>query len=516
MYRQSFRLTPLAGYVAQSLTILIVTIASSVARADALWIRDGVLTSQARELLSILNTAESFGLDADDYAMPLSDSERRQMESGRLDAASQARIDAALTQRAESFVRHLQHGRVSAKQMGFDLPVPPATTTSAPIARELAAARNIGSAIAAFEPRARPYRRLRQALADYRELATHPVPTLAPIKQSIKPGEPYSEAPALSELLRILGDFPRSDATAALSTLDESLVAALRRFQDRHGLEPDGVLGKRTYQALTTPLDARVRQIELTMERWRWTSVMQRPNIVVNIPQFMLIALPREEAESAIEMRVIVGQSYRHTRTPIFTAQMRHVIFQPYWDVPPSIALKELLPLIRKDPNYLDKHHMELVRGQSDISPIVPPTPGAIDELAAGTLRIRQRPGPDNALGPIKFMLPNPYNVYLHSTPAQELFLRSQRAFSHGCVRVSDPVRLAEYVLKNANEPWSIEDIEAAMCGAPNRRVNLVRPLEVMIFYGTAVATESSGVLFVDDLYGHDRRLAEALAKRRS
>ena len=504
-----------ARFIVRIVTLLATTTVSQPALADLLWFRDGRLTSQGHELIATLRLAQSFGLRAEDYALPISETDRRALDTGRPDVASQARLDASLTQTVERFVRDLRYGRVSAKQMGFDLPAPASLTSSLEVAHALASAADVAAAIADYEPRARPYRRLKQALAEYRELATHPLTPLSPIKKSIRPGDPFLEAPTLREHLRVLGDLPSNEISETSATLDDTLVLGLKRFQDRHGLEPDGILGKRTFETLATPIDVRVRQIELTMERWRWTSVMQRPNIVVNIPQFMLIALPRDSSETTIEMRVIVGQSTLHTRTPIFTAQMRHVVFQPYWDVPPSIATKELLPLIRKDPSYLDKHHMELVRGQSDNSPIVPATPEAIEELASGKLRIRQRPGADNALGPVKFMFPNPYNVYLHSTPAQELFLLSRRAFSHGCVRVSDPVRLAEYVLKNAPEPWSVGDIEAAMCGPANRRVNLSRPLEVMIFYGTAVATESNGVMFVDDLYGHDRRLADALAKRR-
>jgi murein L,D-transpeptidase YcbB/YkuD len=232
----------------------------------------------------------------------------------------------------------------------------------------------------------------------------------------------------------------------------------------------------------------------------------------VNIPHFMLHALPRQEGEEAIEMRVVVGQTSPNMRTPIFTAQMQYVVFQPYWDVPRSIVLREQLPRIRKDPAYLERNQMELVRGQGDNSPVVPATPEAIEELATGKLRLRQRPGPHNSLGPVKFMLPNPYNVYLHATPATALFNRSRRAFSHGCVRVSDPVRLAEYVLKNAREHWDVARIEEAMCGSKTFRVDLVQPLTVMMFYGTAAATETQGVLFAEDLYGHDKRLEEQLA----
>jgi murein L,D-transpeptidase YcbB/YkuD len=179
--------------------------------------------------------------------------------------------------------------------------------------------------------------------------------------------------------------------------------------------------------------------------------------------------------------------------------------------VPASITRKELLPKIRKNPAYLEQHHFEIVRGQSDDAKPVAPTPEALNALEAGQLRLRQRPGPDNALGPVKFVLPNPYEVRLHGTAEPELFDRARRAFSHGCIRVSDPAALAEYVLKDAAGDWNAAAVEAAMCGSKTLRVVLQRPVSVIVFYATAAATVSRGVLFVDDLYGYDSKLQRLL-----
>lgn len=502
--------------VAHVLFILGIVIAPVCASADMLWFQRGQLTPQAREVIAALRSAETFGLRPDEYALPLSDAQRQQLESGAASDELQLRADAALSASAAKFLSHLRYGRVTAKQVGFDLPAPKIPADSMLAVRELAVARDVRSAIASHEPRAVPYRLLQRALAQYRDLASRPLPTLSPVSKSIRAGDAYADAPVLREILRTLGDLaPAKAATDEPMALDDELVAALERFQRRHGLDPDGVLGKRTHAALTTPLRRRVEQIELTLERWRWTAAMQRPDIVVNIPQFMLFALPRAEGDATLEMPVVVGQTYPHMRTPIFTAQLQYLVFQPFWDVPASIVRREILPLIRKDPGYLDKHRMELVRGQSDDSPVVPATSEAIEALAAGKLRLRQRPGPGNSLGQVKFMMPNPYNVYLHATPATELFGRPHRAFSHGCVRVSEPALLAQYVLQNAAERWDAERIEAAMCATAMQRVNLQQPLQVMVFYGTAVATETSGLLFVDDIYGHDARLAAALRQRR-
>jgi murein L,D-transpeptidase YcbB/YkuD len=263
----------------------------------------------------------------------------------------------------------------------------------------------------------------------------------------------------------------------------------------------------------SAPFARRVRQIELTLERWRWLPAFDTPPIIVNIPQFRLFAFrsTQDRKSQILQMDVIVGRTFLRTQTPVFMADMRYLIFRPYWDVPFSITRQEMLPAIRANPNYLAREHLEIVNGPGDDAPVVQPSPEVIAALAAGKLRLRQRPGPDNALGLVKFMLPNSYNVYLHSTPAHQLFLKSRRAFSHGCIRVSDPVALATFVLGNAAGQWSPQAIETAMRGPDDVRVSLNRPIRVLILYGTALATEDGPVLFFDDLYGHDRKLEKLL-----
>jgi len=326
----------------------------------------------------------------------------------------------------------------------------------------------------------------------------------------------YTGAPALRHLLVALGDLPANRAAQPTDlTLDPALVEALRQFQSLHGLDPDGALGKETFRHLTTPLSHRVDQIELTLERWRWLPKLDTPPVFVNIPAFRLFAFgtPEDREADMLKMDVIVGRAFPNTRTPVFSEEMRYLVFRPYWDVPYSIATRELLPEIRKNPAYLDKQHLEIVRGPGDDAQPVPATPENLAAVAQGTLRMRQRPGNDNALGLIKFMLPNEYNVYLHSTPAQGLFREARRAFSHGCIRVSDPVALALHVLKDEPGDWTREKIEAAMQGDTTFRVPLRKPIPVYILYGTAIASEAGQVFFFDDVYGHDARLAKLLGE---
>jgi len=261
------------------------------------------------------------------------------------------------------------------------------------------------------------------------------------------------------------------------------------------------------------PYDERIRQIELTLERWRWLPEFNTPPILVNIPQFRLFAFQstRDLRAEILQMDVIVGRTFPKLQTPVFAADLKYVVFRPYWDIPSSIMKKEMLPELRRSVDFAKKQHLEIVDGQSDEAPVLPFTPGNLDRLEAGQLRLRQQPGNDNALGLIKFMLPNSYNVYLHSTPAHHLFARSRRAFSHGCIRVSDPVALAAQVLRNAGGSWTPEAITAAMNGTETFRVNLKTPIRVMIVYATALAQEDGSILFFDDVYGHDRKLEKLL-----
>ncbi|MDY6946209.1 MAG: L,D-transpeptidase family protein [Pseudomonadota bacterium] len=488
---------------------------ASQAAEPMLWVHEHRPTRQAQEMRRALDDAEQRGLEPASYRSSLSAAQLQALTSGTADSALLDRYDRELSQLTSRFVTHLQFGRVSARAAGFDLPAVTAGTDSTAAVQRLAHADSIEVELTSLEPRPLPYRLLQEALARYRPLAQdrslQPLPVFA--GRSLQPGDEYVGAPQLRRQLALLGDLAASDSTATSAVLDAALVAALQRFQDRHGLAADGVLGRQTLAALNVPLRQRVRQIELSMERWRWLSVLPRPQLVINIPQFMLYALPRAARpdEPLLEMPVIVGRP--GDRTPVFTATIEQVIFNPYWDVPASILRKELLPKIRKDVRYLERNHFEIVRGGGDDATVQPPTPATIDALAAGELRLRQQPGPDNALGPVKFVLPNPYSIRLHGTAEPGLFAASQRAFSHGCIRVSDPAALAQYVLVDAPGTWDSATVEAALCGTRPRRVTLSAPVRVIVFYATAAATVSRGVMFSPDLYGHDQRLEKLLAQ---
>lgn len=365
----------------------------------------------------------------------------------------------------------------------------------------------------------RHYQLLETTLKRYTDLAADPTLTVLPAlpARSIASRDAYAGIPELRRLLIALGDLapappvqhpvPETASPEAAppqpAVLDAPLIAALIRFQQRHGLEPDGILGPATWRALTTPLSRRVQQIERTLERWRQLPANpgQRA-IFINIPQFLLIgmhAMGEPEAQM-LRMNVVVGRNLERLRTPTLVADMTHLVFRPYWDVPQSIAVGELLPEIRARQGYLESRQLEVVNAAGQI---VEPTAENLAAVASGTMRLRQRPGPGNALGAVKFVLPNPHNVHLHDTPEQALFGRSRRAFSHGCVRVAEPQALAEFVLRG-DPQWTPERIREAMSGSEPLQVDLKEPVRVYIVYGTAIARENGEVLFFDDVYGLD------------
>jgi murein L,D-transpeptidase YcbB/YkuD len=318
-------------------------------------------------------------------------------------------------------------------------------------------------------------------------------------------------------LLIALGDLPET-STSTSAVLDSITAEGLSHFQKRMSLTPDGVLGRATYRALTVPLAQRAQQIVLSLERVRWLPrTLDAPPIIVNIPQFRLFAFrtPRDAARDILQMDVIVGATFEGRETPVFAADMTYVVLNPYWDVPASILKQELLPHLQVESDWAERNGYEIVAGPGDDAQVVPATPENIARLAAGKLRLRQVPGPENALGRIKFMLPNQHNVYLHDTPTQALFKENRRAFSHGCIRVADPMALLAHVLRN--EPgWNAERMAAALAGPPATRIVLTQPIPVFIVYGTALATEAGDTLFFDDIYLQDAKLTRLLLRTRA
>jgi murein L,D-transpeptidase YcbB/YkuD len=463
---------------------------------------------QASQALALLADAPAHGLSLHDYDI-------HALERQAQDSPNRGRFDTALTRAMLRYLADLRFGRVPSdyftklpdtRLRQFD----PVETLRAALAGN-----RVSSAVAAAEPPFPMYAPVRAALAHYRELARHkqrPVPAPA---AALEPGAHYAGAAALHARLVLLGDL-EGGAAPLEPVYDEGLAEGVRRFQSRHGLAPDGILGPATIAALQVPLARRVRQLELTLERLRWLPDFAPGRLVaVNLPAYRLWAwssvAPGALAE--LEMRVIVGVAVK-TPTPLFIGQMRYLEFNPYWNVPRTIMLKEMIPKLRRSPAYLADNDMELYPvGSGNITQVV--NESTLGALEAGRYRLRQRPGPKNALGEVKFILPNALDIYLHSTPERELFERTRRDLSHGCIRVEEPVALARFVLADAPQ-WTLENIGAAMAPGPTLRVDLPAVVPVLLFYATAVLDRAGKVLFVRDVYGRDPLLEEALAGRRA
>jgi murein L,D-transpeptidase YcbB/YkuD len=335
---------------------------------------------------------------------------------------------------------------------------------------------------------------------------------LPPLRRSVEPGAAWAAVPLLASRLAALGDLPVGAPPPAIDThYDAPLVAAVQTFQQRHGLDADGVIGRATWAALQVSPAQRVRQLELALERLRWTPLLQAPRmIVINIPEFMLRAydVQGEHIVVKAQMKVIVGQAL-DTRTPLIGEDLRRIEFRPYWNVPASIARKELVPRLRRDPAHWTREGFEFVGASGADAEL---TEAKLQAVLDGALRIRQRPGPRNALGDIKFVFPNRESIYLHHTPSVGLFQRARRDFSHGCIRVEQPVALAEFALSGLSG-WTAERIEQAMTQDEPATVTLAAPVPVLIAYGTALVKDAR-VHFFDDIYGHDRTLDAALRQR--
>jgi murein L,D-transpeptidase YcbB/YkuD len=334
-----------------------------------------------------------------------------------------------------------------------------------------------------------------------------PLPT---VKKPIEPGENYEALAKLAARLKFLGDLPATaNVVQDSQTYGGEVVDAVKRFQQRHGLEAAGKLGPQTIEELNRSMSFRVRQLQLSLERWRWLpDNFDQPPVVVNIPEFLLRAYDKQ-GNSTLSMHVVVGRAMR-TETPVLEENMKYIVFWPYWNVPPSILRGEIVPKIAKDPAYLQKSNYEVATYSGKVV-----TDGLVSEdilaqLRAGKLMVRQKPGPKNALGLIKFIFPNSNNVYLHSTPSTGLFAMSRRDFSHGCIRVEDPAALAEWVLRN-NPGWTRAKIDAAFKAEKEQQVNLTKEIPVLIVYGTAVVTENGAPEFFQDIYGFDKKLEKLI-----
>jgi murein L,D-transpeptidase YcbB/YkuD len=474
------------------------------------WVRGMQPSPQALQIIALIQRAEEKGLMPDDYDAPRWTARLARLKPAAAEPteADALRFDVALTICLMRYISDLHIGKVNPKHFDFGLDVETKKYDLPDFLKDhVVDGSDVTAALAQVEPPYPGYRRTLEALHTYLTLAKQSDDSKLPIpKKTIAPGDSYAGISQLAQKLRLVGDLPPNAAIPPDATVYQApLVDAIKNFQQRHGRDPDGRIGAQTLADLNVPLSVRVRQMQLTLERWRWLPVSYGASpIVANIPEFRLRAYD-EKFKVAVTMNVVVGKAYDHD-TPIFTDRMEYLVFRPYWSVPFSIARAEFFSRITRDPDYLAKKGFEVVDSRQQVVASGAVSSDVLEQLRAGKLFIRQKPGPKNSLGLVKFIFPNNFNIYMHDTPEQEFFSRSRRDFSHGCIRLERPADLAAFVLRN-NPGWDMDRVRAAMKGDATQQVNLARPIPVLILYGTVIVPEDGLVHFYDDIYGHDAAL---------
>jgi L,D-transpeptidase YcbB len=478
-----------------------------------LWVENGRVRPQGLALIELLENADAKGLDPDDY-----DGSRWQARLLKLQQQPSdqdlASFDTALTVSAMRYIRAVHCGRVNPKEFKFQLDMGWVQLSLAEfIQTQVLNEGDPAANIQKLEPPFLGYRKLLALLPVYEGYAKRAEePKLPTVTKTVRPGQTYAGVVPLGRFLQIIGDIPAGmqlDPNAII--YQGALVDGVKHYQDRHGESPTGNLDTRTVNELNTPPWVRIRQIKLTLERWRWLPhSFPQPPVVVNLPEYRVRAM-NPDGTVAFYKNVIIGKAYGH-KSPIFEKEIQYVVFRPYWDVTPSIQRGEIVPHIQKDPDYIARNHFEVVTPKGEVVTDNQVSPEVLEGIKSLHLMVRQKPGETNSLGLVKIIFPNPDNVYLHGTDAPGLFSQDIRDFSHGCIRVEQPADLVAWVLRN-NPGWDLERVKAAMNGDKNNvQVNLVTRIPVVIVYGTATVNEENQIRFFDDIYGYDAELDKALA----
>jgi len=466
-----------------------------------IWIEGGKASAKAEQMVEALNLAYEDGLHPEDY-----DSFELFAKLGAKDNSGLADLEVHLTTATVSYAQHMNAGRLNPREVNRENVIYPSAVSAETILASIRKTKNLKAYLRLLAPHTARYERLRQAIALFRRIEANGGWTKVPEGASLKPGAVDPRVPALRKRMIEAGALARG-ATGGM-VYDPQLVSAVKLFQEQMGQTPDGVVGPGTTKQMNVSVSERIKTMEINLERNRWLqNEFADYHIFVNLAD-QVVKLVKNDKTIHAEV-VQVGQPYH--RTPVFTDEMEYIELNPYWNVPPSIAVNEYLPKLRQNPGVLAAQNISLMSSSGKISA------GSVnwDSYGKGNFpfTLRQEPGSGNALGRVKFMFPNDFNVYMHDTPSKTKFDATQRYFSHGCIRLRDPLTMAEVIL--APEGWNRQKIDAVVAGGKNTVVNLKTKIPVYIVYLTTFVNKDGSINFREDVYGRDKIEAEALAKVR-
>jgi murein L,D-transpeptidase YcbB/YkuD len=466
-----------------------------------IWVRDNGPKTKGKRLLIVLQNAEAHGLVASDY---------RVNEISALidmtDHRSLAELDLLMSRAMIDFGRDLNSGRVDPAKFNREITIYPQRLGATTLLDGAEAADDIEPYVESLAPQTPRYDRLKAKLAEYRAIDKAGGFIQIPAGETLKPNMEDERIDTLRERLIQMGDLEQGAHTGSI--YDGALIDGVKQFQYRHGIDQDGVIGPATLAEFNTPIDKRIETLELNMERRRWMPpTFGEFYVFINLAdQFLKVVKGKKTIHTAL---LVVGKPFH--RTPVFSEMMKYVVFNPYWKVPYSIATKEYLPKLKVDAGVLERQNIRVLSGGEVISPY------SVDWASYSRkhfpFRLRQDPGPKNALGRIKFMFPNKHSVYVHDTPSKSLFSKSTRVFSHGCMRVQHPDQLAEVLLGELG--WSKGKVRARFATTERKVVKLKEEIPVHITYLTSFVNKDMSAHFRKDVYSRDELLAEALARSR-
>ncbi len=463
---------------------------------------------QIGELITAIRATEADGLDPSDYHLEQIEFAYSELLAGRLATSEEWAVqDLILTDSLARLGYHQFFGKVNPYTLDPSWNFRREINDVGPVTaiQNAIDSPSLTDYLAKFFPRGWLYRALQAALAEYREIAAHGGWPVVPEGPTLRPGANDSRLPVLVQRLIVTGDLAPIEGIDGLTEYNDTLQEGVRHFQDRHGVDVDAVIGPATLRAINVPVEQRIRQLEISLERARWVlDDIEDDFVLVNVAGFRAYVV--RDREVVWETKVQVGSEFH--QSPIFRDEIKYIVLNPTWTVPYSIATKEILPQIKSNPNYFASRDFDLKTSGGKLI-----DPSSVDWTTVSTRNfpywLVQRPGPNNALGRVKFMFPNEHAVYLHDTPSKYLFSRAERAFSHGCIRVENPFEFAEQLL--GNDGWTQERFQEVLDGGETTNIMLSTPLPVLLMYWTAVADTNGVVHFYNDVYSRDEKVSAAL-----